>query len=84
MKPAINDKGPRDQEGRLLLGNPSQACRWCGAQAVVTYSGCGRIAWWHPPTDCCPQRKAAQAKHHPAGAPRQNYANQDREPWWHR
>lgn len=76
---------PRDQDGRLLLGNPRQACKWCGAAAVVTYSGCGRVAWWHPPTDCCAQRKATQAKHPPTPGARTHYPSPaERDEWWHR
>lgn len=84
MRRAIPD-GPKDPAGRLILGDPRAVCRWCAAEAVVTYSGCGRIAWWHPPADCCAQRKAATAKRHPAGKARRNQPSPaERGEWWHR
>lgn len=58
-----------DEHGRLLLGDPRLACRWCGAAAVATVSSCNRVVWWHPPTNCCERRRRAQAGAYRAAAP---------------
>lgn len=50
------DTSNRDEEGRLILGNPSSVCPWCGETAEVNYSECGRVALWHAPTACCDER----------------------------
>lgn len=46
--------------GSLILGSKTRGCIYCGAAPVPEYSGCGRVVWWHPPTDCCAKRRAAQ------------------------
>ena len=56
----VFDGVERDEDGRLLLGNPHRGCEFCGQDAEPTYSGCGRVAWWHPPLDCCRERRHLQ------------------------
>lgn len=47
--------------GSLILGSRSQGCVYCGAAPVPTYSlPDGNVVWWHPPTECCARRRAAQ------------------------
>ena len=48
----------RDEEGRLVLGSPNQACAYCGAEAVQTVSRDGNVVWHHPPARCCHRRLA--------------------------
>lgn len=55
------DSVQRDEDGRLLLGNPHKGCGFCGAEPEPTYSGCGRVVWWHAPFDCCKDRRHHQA-----------------------
>lgn len=57
MRPLFANE-PRDETGAIVLGDPEIGCQFCGAGAEPTYSGCGRVAWWHPPTDCCDKRRA--------------------------
>lgn len=52
--------GDRDDHGRLILGNPHGGCRWCHAPAIPTIAANGKAAWWHPPADCCTERRHAQ------------------------
>lgn len=60
MRAAIDAE--HDEHGRLILGDPRKGCPWCGAPAVATI-GHGRdnrterVAWWHPPTNCCQARR---------------------------
>lgn len=46
--------------GALILGSKERGCIYCGAGPVPEYSDCGRVVWWHPPTDCCAKRRAVQ------------------------
>lgn len=50
------DTNKRDDEDRLILGDPTTVCPWCSETAAVTISECGRVAFWHAPTACCNKR----------------------------
>lgn len=61
MRAIFEDRDiPRDEHGRILLGDRNAGCRWCGAEPVATVSACNRVVWWHPPTKCCTGRRHAQ------------------------
>ena len=50
MNPLFGDVPVED--GVIQLGSKDRGCRHCGA-VEVTVSACGRVAWWHPGTNCC-------------------------------
>lgn len=56
------DGAPRDEDGRIILGSTHRGCEFCDAEPEPTYSGCGRVVWWHPPFDCCDTRRHLQRK----------------------
>jgi hypothetical protein len=43
----------RDEGGRIVIGSNAKPCPFCGADPVITYSGCGKLAWIHTPVSCC-------------------------------
>lgn len=86
MKP-IFAGAARDAEGRMILGDHRAACAWCGSPAEATISACNRVAWWHPPTDCCRDRRAATAKARATPPPPRPPATPppgDPNDWWRR
>lgn len=42
----------RDEDGRLVLGDPTKGCRHCGAVAVKEAAN-GKAIIWHPAVECC-------------------------------
>ena len=54
-------KGSRDEEGRLVLGNPDKGCRHCGAVAINVAEN-DRLVWYHPAAECCPAAIADQIR----------------------
>src|SRR5690606_33384134 len=46
----------------IILGDPEKGCPYRDPAAEPTYSGCGRVVWWHPPLECCDRRKAMNRK----------------------
>lgn len=50
MKPLMDL--PRDETGRLVYGNPTKGCRFCGYVAEKV-SEDGKVILYHPGTECC-------------------------------
>lgn len=42
----------RDEDGRIVLGNPLQGCQFCGT-VEMKYASNGRAVLYHPGAECC-------------------------------
>lgn len=49
----------RDDNGYLIIGNPEKGCPFCGSISVEA-SEVGKLAWYHPSTECCAQAVTRQ------------------------
>lgn len=72
----------RDDEGRLILGNPNSKCHSCGSTAAVTISTCNRVAFWHPPTNCCQNAIEKNKRARAAEDREMQKAKDDYERYW--
>lgn len=50
---------PRDEEGRLVIGDPTLGCPYCG-QVEMKYAQTGNAVVYHPGTLCCQEAIARQ------------------------
>lgn len=60
--------GHRDEDGRLILGNPEQGCRHCGnicAKVSLDPFGndTGKAVLYHPGVECCDRAIDDQIRH---------------------